>query len=85
MNSFDLTGRVAVVTGENGGIGRAIALGLVAAGAKVAVLGRNENKNQRVLSELEVLGNPCIAVTLDVTNRPGLEPALHNVERAWRH
>jgi 2-dehydro-3-deoxy-D-gluconate 5-dehydrogenase len=80
MNTFDLTGRVAVVTGGNGGIGRAIALGLAAAGAKVAVLGRNEEKNQRVLSELKALGNPSIAVSLDVTDRPGLEPSLRKVE-----
>jgi 2-deoxy-D-gluconate 3-dehydrogenase len=80
MNPFDLTGRVAVVTGGNGGIGRGIALGLGAAGAKIAVLGRNEEKNQRVLSELKALGCPSIAVSLDVTHRPGLEPALRKVE-----
>jgi NAD(P)-dependent dehydrogenase (short-subunit alcohol dehydrogenase family) len=43
-------------------------------------LGRNEVKNQRVLSELKALGIPSIAVSLDVTNRPGLEPALGKVE-----
>jgi len=80
MNAFDLTGRVSVVTGGNGGICRGIALGLAAAGAKVAVLGRNEEKNQRVLSELKALGNPSIAVRVDVTDRPGLEPALAKVE-----
>ena len=39
------------MTGGNGGIGRGIALGLAEAGAAVAVLGRNDEKNQRVLSE----------------------------------
>ena len=42
INPFDLSGRVAVVTGGNGGIGRGIALGLAQAGAAVAILARNE-------------------------------------------
>ena len=55
-NPFDLSGRVAVVTGGNGGIGRGIALGLAQVGAAVAVLARNEEKNQRVMGELQALG-----------------------------
>lgn len=79
---FDLTGWVAVVTGGNGGIGRGIALGLAQAGASVAVLGRNHEKNQRVLAELQAIGVPALAVKLDVTDRAALEPALHQVESA---
>jgi len=77
---FDLTGSVAVVTGGNGGIGRGIALGLADAGAAVAVLGRSEEKNQRVLAELEAIGVASLALRVDVTNRAGLQPALERVE-----
>jgi 2-deoxy-D-gluconate 3-dehydrogenase len=77
---FDLSGQVAVVTGGNGGIGRGIALGLAAAGAAVAIFGRNGEKNQRVLSELKAIGVPSLAVRVDLTNRTGLEPALSRVE-----
>ena len=77
---FDLSGRVAVVTGGNGGIGRGIALGLAEDGA-VAVFGRNDEKNQRVLSELKAISVPSISVKIDVTDRSGLEPGLNRVER----
>ena len=78
---FDLSGRVAVVTGGNGGIGRAIALGLARAGASVAVLARNVEKNQQVLAELQSIGKPALAVHLDVTGRATLAPAVAQVER----
>jgi 2-deoxy-D-gluconate 3-dehydrogenase len=79
---FDLSGRVAVVTGGNGGIGRAIALGLARAGASVAILARNEEKNLRVLAELKSIGKPAFALRFDVTDRATLTPVLAQVERA---
>ena len=72
---FDLSGRVAAV---NGGIGRSIALGLAQAGAAVAVLARNEEKNQCVLGELHALGVPTFAMRVDVTAR-GATVRLANI------
>ncbi len=78
---FDLSGTVAVVTGGNGGIGRGIALGLAGAGASVAILGRNKEKNDRVLEELKKTGTPALALKLDVTDRDNLAPALEMIEK----
>ena len=78
---FDLSGRVAVVTGGNSGIGRGIALGLAKAGAKVAVLARNAERNRAVLKELHAIGAAAVAVKLDVTNRGALAPAMDQVAR----
>lgn len=76
---FDLSGRVAVVTGGNGGIGRGIALGFAQAGASVAIFGRNSEKSRKVLSELKAIGKPAMAVQVDLTDRSALEPAIHKV------
>ena len=78
---FDLTGRVAIVTGGNRGIGHAMALGLARAGASVAVLARNSEQNQLVLAELKAIGKPALALPLDVTDRAALAPAVAEVER----
>lgn len=77
---FDLNGRVAVVTGGNGGIGRSIALGLAAAGSAVAIVGRNEEKNEGVLDELRRTGTPAMAVRLDLGRREKHEAALADIE-----
>jgi len=78
---FDLSGNVALVTGGNGGIGRAIAIGLAESGASVAILGRNEEKNQSVLSELKQIGVPVLAVKNDLTQRDTLEQTIKSIEK----
>jgi 2-dehydro-3-deoxy-D-gluconate 5-dehydrogenase len=80
ISTFDLSGRVAVVTGGNGGIGRAIALALAGAGASVAIMGRNRDKNDQVLGELTAIRNPALALVVDVTDRAALAPAVETVE-----
>ena len=79
---FDLSGRVAVVTGGNRGIGRAMALGLARAGASVAVLARNPRHNELMLADLNRIGGPALVLPLDVTDRPALASAVVEIERA---
>ena len=66
---FNLEGKVALVTGGNGGIGLGIARGLARAGASVAVVGRNAEKNGPAVKELEALGVKAIGIVADVTDR----------------
>ncbi len=67
MDLFDLSGRVAVVTGGNGGIGLGMARGLARAGAAVAVAGRDQEKSAAAVAELEALGAEAAAVPVEVT------------------
>ena len=72
MRRFDLAGKVAVVTGGNGGIGLGMARGLAECGAVVVVAGRNAAKNEAVVAELAALGGVAAAaasaVMADVTD-----------------
>ncbi|HYM31200.1 MAG TPA: glucose 1-dehydrogenase [Candidatus Cybelea sp.] len=68
MNMFDLTGRVAVVTGGNGGIGLGMAKGMASAGAAVAVAGRNAKKSAAAVGEIEALGGKAAAIEVDVND-----------------
>jgi 2-deoxy-D-gluconate 3-dehydrogenase len=65
---FDLKGRIAIVTGGNGGIGLGMARGLAGAGASIVVAARNAEKSQAAVRELSKLGAEALAVTVDVTD-----------------
>ena len=67
MDRFDLTGKAAVVTGGNGGIGFGMARGLARAGASIAVVGRDAGKSARAVSELEAIGARALAIEADLT------------------
>src|SRR3990172_4489332 len=66
MSLFDLAGRVAIVTGGNGGIGLGMARGLAQAGAAVVVAARNKAKSEAAVKELQALGAKAAAVAVDV-------------------
>ena len=67
MSRFDLSGRAAVVTGGNGGIGLGMARGLAQAGAPVVIAGRDKAKNAKAVAELRAAGARAIDVVADVT------------------
>ena len=73
---FDLSGRVAVVTGGNGGIGLGIARGLAQAGAAIAVWARDAAKNEAAVKELEGLGVRALALPCDVGDEAQLASAV---------
>ena len=56
LDLFDLTGKVAIVTGGNGGLGLGMALGLASAGANIVVAARDQEKTRQAVHQLEALG-----------------------------
>lgn len=73
---FDLTGKVALITGGNGGLGLAYAKGLVKAGCKVAIWGRNNDKNQKAIAELNQIGGEAKDFLADLTDEAAVNQAF---------
>jgi 2-deoxy-D-gluconate 3-dehydrogenase len=80
MKSFNLKGKVAIVTGGNGGIGLGMARGLADAGADIAVVGRNEDKSKAAVAELATRGVRAISVATDVTDKEAVRGMVERVK-----
>lgn len=76
MKLFDLSGRVAIITGGNGGIGLGMARGMASAGAHVVVAARNRDKSAKAVKELEALGSRALAVETDVAREASVNALI---------
>lgn len=80
---FSVAGKVAVVTGGNGILGGAMAKALALRGARVGILGRNQEKNERMVADIRAMGGEAMALSADVLSQPELESARQQVLDAW--
>lgn len=79
FKAFDLTGKVALVTGGNGGIGLGMAEGLAAAGARVAIWGMKPEKNASAEAALKAYGGEVLVQQVDVTDEAAIIAAVAEV------
>ncbi|OWV27710.1 SDR family oxidoreductase [Halomonas campaniensis] len=82
MSQFDLSGKVAIVTGGNGGLGEAFAHALAEAGAQVAIAARGHARSLEVVKALQDAGHCAIAVEVDITQPEAADTLLDEVEAA---
>ena len=83
LELFDLSGKVAVVTGATGTLGGEMARGLSRAGVKVGILGRRERRASEVAAEIEREGGEAVALVADVLDQGGLVGAREEVIDRW--
>ena len=81
LELFDLSGRLALVTGSSQGIGHALARGLGRAGARVVLNGRDEARLSAAVAELRGEGIETHAASFDVSDPPAVEAAVAGLER----
>lgn len=80
---FDLSGKVALVTGASSGIGRASALALSQQGAKVVVAARRIDRLQALVAEIKNHGKDALAVQMDVTKKADIDNAVAQTVKAF--
>jgi 2-dehydro-3-deoxy-D-gluconate 5-dehydrogenase len=82
MELFDLSGRVAVVTGGNGGIGLGMALGMAHAGATIVVAGRDAAKNAAAVKQIQDVGAKSSAIPVDVLKEDSCRALITDTVKA---
>ena len=82
---FDLTGKVAIVTGGNGGIGYGIAQGLAQAGADIVVAARQPAKNAQAIANLQALGIRALSVSTDVQDEVSVQAMVEASVETFGH
>ncbi len=80
---FDLKGRVAIVTGGNGGIGLGMARGLAGAGARVVIAARNGAKSQAAVKDLVGRGGEAEALEVDVADERSVARLVDGTRERW--
>lgn len=81
---MDLNGKVALVTGAGSGLGKAAALRLVQAGARVAALGRTGDDLQATVDKIVTAGGQAIAVEADISRPEEMQAAAAQIEKEWK-
>ncbi|KNF07335.1 gluconate 5-dehydrogenase [Gottschalkia purinilytica] len=79
MNLFDLTGKIAIVTGASSGLGVQFAKALARQGADVAIVARRLEKLESLSKEITSMGRKCLAVKCDVTNEQDIINAVKKI------
>ncbi len=82
---FNLTGKVALVTGGSGGIGKALALGLAENGADVIIASRGLAKLQDVEKDIKGKGRKALAVSADITDQKSVDDMLVKIQQQFTH
>jgi 2-dehydro-3-deoxy-D-gluconate 5-dehydrogenase len=80
---FDLTAKVAIVTGGNGGIGLGIARGLAEAGAAIVIAARDPEKNARAVAALQQSGAKVLSISTDVRDEASVQTMVQSAEQAF--
>jgi 2-deoxy-D-gluconate 3-dehydrogenase len=76
---FDLTKKIAIVTGAGRGIGKTIALGLAEAGADIGLIARTTSELEAIARQIEVLGRRAVPISSDLTMTEGIQPLVEEL------